>query len=177
MPTNQDETLQQRYARDHQDYLKLCGSMTAEQVADLQLQLNNALAGEAALRNELAEVSSMRTLWAGSAKTLDERLTIAEQRNASIAGKVNKCKECGSDALFWFSHNTNHSCVQHNRLNTNDVTCMFVLGCAECSATLKTVSADTIAERMTAALKPTESGANEEPDGLITETEMGRLYP
>ncbi|MGS0735515.1 hypothetical protein ACVBEG_02915 [Pseudomonas sp. GG8] len=47
MPTNQDETLQQRYARDHQDYLKLCGSMTAEQVADLQLQLNNALAGEA----------------------------------------------------------------------------------------------------------------------------------
>ncbi|WP_443701304.1 hypothetical protein [Pseudomonas sp.] len=141
MPTNQDETLQQRYARDHQYYLKLCGSMTAEQVADLQLQLNNALAGEDELR---------------------KRLTIAEQRNASIAGKVDKCKECGSDALFWFAHNTNHSCVQHNRLNTNDITCMFVLGCADCSATLKTVEADTIAERMTAALKPAESGASHE---------------
>jgi len=54
MPTNQDETLQQRYTRDHQDYLKTCGSMTAEQVADLQLRLNNAPAGEAALREELA---------------------------------------------------------------------------------------------------------------------------
>ena len=44
MPTLQDETLPQRYAREHQDYLKLCGSMTAEQVADLQLQLHSALA-------------------------------------------------------------------------------------------------------------------------------------
>ena len=50
MPTHQDETLPQRYAREHQDYLKLCGSMTAEQVADLQLQLNNALAREQALQ-------------------------------------------------------------------------------------------------------------------------------
>ncbi len=47
MPTHQDETLQQRYQREHQDYLKLCGSMTAQQVADLHLQLNNALARDA----------------------------------------------------------------------------------------------------------------------------------
>ena len=53
MPTHQDETLPQRYAREHQDYLKLCGSMTAEQVADLQLQLNNALAREQALQQRL----------------------------------------------------------------------------------------------------------------------------
>ena len=50
MPTHQDETLHQRYAREHLDYLKLCGSMTAEQVADLQLQLNNSLAREQALQ-------------------------------------------------------------------------------------------------------------------------------
>lgn len=50
MPTHQDETLPQRYAREHQDYLKLCGSMTAEQVADLQLQLNNSMAREQALQ-------------------------------------------------------------------------------------------------------------------------------
>jgi len=53
MPTNQDETLPQRYAREHQDYLKLCGSMTADQVADLQLQLHNSLAREAALQQRL----------------------------------------------------------------------------------------------------------------------------
>ena len=53
MPTHQDETLQQRYAREHHDYLKLCGSMTAEQVAELQLQLNNALAREQALQQRL----------------------------------------------------------------------------------------------------------------------------
>lgn len=50
MPTHQDETLQQRYARENHDYLKLCGSMTAEQVADLKLQLNNSLAREQALQ-------------------------------------------------------------------------------------------------------------------------------
>ena len=53
MTTHQDETLPQRYAREHQDYLKLCGSMTAEQVADLQLQLNNSLAREQALQQRL----------------------------------------------------------------------------------------------------------------------------
>ena len=53
MPTHQDETLPQRYAREHQDYLKLCGSMTAEQVADPQLQLNNSLAREQALQHRL----------------------------------------------------------------------------------------------------------------------------
>lgn len=50
MPTHHDETLPQRYEREHQAYLKLCGSMTAEQVADLQLQLNNSMAREQALQ-------------------------------------------------------------------------------------------------------------------------------
>lgn len=53
MPTHQDETLPQRYAREHQDYLRLCGSMTAEQVADIQLQLHNSLAREQALQQRL----------------------------------------------------------------------------------------------------------------------------
>lgn len=53
MPTHQDETLPQRYAREHRDYLKLCGSMTAEQVADIQLQLHNSLAREQALQQRL----------------------------------------------------------------------------------------------------------------------------
>lgn len=59
-----------------------------------------------------------------------------------------KCKECGSDALFWFERNINKSSVAEGRLRTNEVTCQFVLGCADCSATLKSVYADRIAERM-----------------------------
>ena len=59
-----------------------------------------------------------------------------------------KCKECGSDALFWFTNNTNTTGIAEGRLRTNEVTCTFVLGCADCSATIKTVSADKIAERM-----------------------------
>ena len=66
MPTHHDETLPQRYEREHQAYLKLCGSMTAEQVADLQLQLNNSLAREQDLQalltaaDERADVQQQR---------------------------------------------------------------------------------------------------------------------
>lgn len=85
----------------------------------------------------------------------DQRVDDLQQRTSSIVGKITQCKACGSDALFWFAHNKNHSVVQNNRLNTNDVTCLLVLGCSDCSETLMTVSADKLAERMTAALNPT----------------------
>ncbi|MBV4553102.1 hypothetical protein HU742_018310 [Pseudomonas sp. SWRI102] len=81
---------------------------------------------------------------------------------ASIVGKTTQCKACGSDNLFWFAHNKNHSVVQNNRLNTNDVTCLLVLGCADCSETLMSVSADRLAERMTAALKPNAEAESHE---------------
>lgn len=92
----------------------------------------------------------------------DQRVDDQKQRIASIVGKTTQCKACGSDALFWFAHIKNHSTVQHNRLNTNDVTCLLVLGCADCSETLMTVSADKLAERMTAALKPTDEAESHE---------------
>lgn len=60
------------------------------------------------------------------------------------------CKECGSKSLTWFVRNEIHSGIQQNRLNTNDVTCLFVLGCDDCSETLMLVSADNIAARMNA---------------------------
>ena len=69
MPTHQDETLQQRYAREHQDYLKLCGSMTAEQVADLQLQLNNSLAREQALQQRLTAADERADVLEGLLRT------------------------------------------------------------------------------------------------------------
>ena len=93
---------------------------------------------------------------------LQQRLTVQDQRvdeletvRASLLGKLTRCKACSSDDLFWYSHIHNHSTVQTNRLNTNDVTCLLILGCNNCSETLTTVKADRIAERMTAALKPT----------------------
>lgn len=42
----------------------------------------------AALREELAECNKRKASWIDSAKTLDERLTAAEQRNAAIAASV-----------------------------------------------------------------------------------------
>lgn len=63
MPTHQDETLPQRYAREHQDYLRLCGSMTAEQVADIQLQLHNSLAREQALQQRLTAADELADSW------------------------------------------------------------------------------------------------------------------
>lgn len=92
----------------------------------------------------------------------ERRVEVLETVRASLVGKVTRCKECGSDDLFWYSHIHNHSTVQHNRLNTNDVTCLLILGCNNCSETLMTVKADRIAERMTAALNPTTEAASHE---------------
>lgn len=58
------------------------------------------------------------------------------------------CRECESDDLFWFTTNTVRNEVQQNRLNTHDVECLFVLGCNNCSETLRTVGADQIAAFM-----------------------------
>lgn len=68
-----------------------------------------------------------------------------------------KCKECGSTSLSWFTQNTVKNGIQQNRLNTNDIDCIFVLGCDECSETLKLVSADKIADLMNEGDAPAES--------------------
>ena len=61
---------------------------------------------------------------------------------------IKECKECGSESLTWFAHNANRSGVMEGRLRTHEVSCLFILGCDDCSETLKVVSADKIAERM-----------------------------
>lgn len=58
------------------------------------------------------------------------------------------CRACGSTKLTWQEFNSNRSSVQQGRLNTNDVECLFVLGCDDCSETLATVSASRIASLM-----------------------------
>jgi hypothetical protein len=44
----------------------------------------------AALREELAECKTQKAWWADSAKTLDERLTAAEQRNAELVAALKR---------------------------------------------------------------------------------------
>ncbi|CAK15049.1 hypothetical protein PSEEN2230 [Pseudomonas entomophila L48] len=62
---------------------------------------------------------------------------------------IRECCECGSDALTWQTHNKNVGHAQHGRLTTQDIQCLLVLGCDECSETLAVVSADQIATWLT----------------------------
>lgn len=62
------------------------------------------------------------------------------------------CKECGSTDLFWATHYQSTSGVPEGRLRTNEVKCTFVQGCNICSETLRTISAEQIASKMTKAI-------------------------
>lgn len=64
--------------------------------------------------------------------------------------KVTECRECGSESLTWFARNENRTGIMEGRLRTHEVTCVFVLGCDDCSETLRVVSADKIVEHMNA---------------------------
>ena len=64
------------------------------------------------------------------------------------ASSITECKECGSTHLTWQTSIINRSNVQQGRLNTSDVECVFFLGCDECSETLQTISADSVAGLM-----------------------------
>lgn len=68
--------------------------------------------------------------------------------------KITSCKECGSTDLSWNTHNQIHNAIQQGRLNTSDVTCVFVLGCNQCSETLAVVNAEKVACSMNATPKP-----------------------
>lgn len=61
---------------------------------------------------------------------------------------VTTCKECGSTDLSWDTFNKTRGDIAQGRLNSNDVTCLFVLGCNHCSETLATVPADKVAASM-----------------------------
>lgn len=63
---------------------------------------------------------------------------------------ITDCNECGSTDLTWQISIVNRSNVMQGRLNTNDVECIFSLGCDQCSETLATVSADKVASLMNA---------------------------
>ncbi|NWD54616.1 hypothetical protein HX878_07630 [Pseudomonas veronii] len=105
MPTHHDETLPQRYEREQQAYLKLCGSMTAEQVADIQLQLHNSLAREQALQQRLTAaderadlLEGLLLLWMSPVqRTMAGRCRLVERTDAALKqaeGQHNQCDGC-----------------------------------------------------------------------------------
>lgn len=57
-----------------------------------------------------------------------------------------KCRACGGSDLFWFTHMRNTGAAQDGRLCMHEIACDFVLGCNECSETLRVVGADEVAE-------------------------------
>jgi len=62
---------------------------------------------------------------------------------------ISKCRECGSTALTWDTHNKNVGQAPLGRLRAQDIRCQFVLGCDHCSETLAVVSADRVAAWLT----------------------------
>lgn len=70
-----------------------------------------------------------------------------------------ECKECGSGDLSWFTAMRNAGQAQDGRLRMHEVACDFVLGCNDCSETLAVISADQIAQHMTAQQQEREQGA------------------
>lgn len=61
---------------------------------------------------------------------------------------ITECKECGSTSLSWQTQITTDSGVQQGRLRTNDMKCVFFLGCDSCSETLALVNADQVAQHL-----------------------------
>jgi len=75
----------------------------------------------------------------------------------SALNKVTKCHECGSQTLSWQTVNKASSDVPEGRLRSSEVRTLFVLGCDTCSETLKILSADEVAGRLTEHLQAQHS--------------------
>ena len=71
--------------------------------------------------------------------------------------EIKKCRECSSESLTWDTHSKTDSGVPEGRLRSNEVKCLFVLGCDDCSETLAILSADRVAGLLNAARTPATS--------------------
>lgn len=78
------------------------------------------------------------------------RQPVGEPVALVVPGAPTRCRHCESTDLEWFAHVRAVNDVPHGRLTTHDVGCVFVLGCNECSETLHTVKADSIAALLAA---------------------------
>lgn len=72
----------------------------------------------------------------------------AHPHNGEQGGEIPACAECGSTDLGWQVHSAVNSGAPDGRLRASEVSSLFVLGCNHCSETIKTLTADDVAERM-----------------------------
>lgn len=63
------------------------------------------------------------------------------------------CRSCGSRHLTWHARAQNRGGVQDGRISMHEVRVIFVLGCDECSETLRIGDGDAVAAAMTAIQK------------------------
>lgn len=57
----------------------------------------------------------------------------------------NKCTECDSININWSPSLRNNSVCVDGRLKLNDIQCIFVLGCDDCSETLAIIDSEIVA--------------------------------
>lgn len=94
--------------------------------------------------------------------------------NKPMLSVERQCKECGSKSLSWHTHSKTTSGVAEGRLRSNEVQCLFVLGCNECSETIMVVDADRVAgelNKVRAILDNPVVESEFEPDAVCTESD------
>lgn len=125
-------------------HLTIPGSLEWDQAPKAAGQTDDELKDHSWKR--MAEAREQQ-MWA----VVKERDTLAKQLALLNPARIDSCKECGSKSLSWFTTTTTGtSGIQNGRLRTEDITCQFVLGCDDCSETLRVVTADAIAARLNA---------------------------
>lgn len=105
MPTNHDETLHERYAREHQVELGIYARMTPEQISEMATELHNALARLAALESQQAasvggerEAFSDAEIKAAYQRALGQ--TLREQDFATVRLFANELRRPADDDLW-----------------------------------------------------------------------------
>lgn len=87
----------------------------------------------------------------GAQKSISDALMLLATgpQQMTTQGEELECGNCGSHALTWAATMRNRSGVVEGRLRTSDVECVFVLGCDDCSETVRICTDDDVAARLT----------------------------
>lgn len=89
MPTHGDETLHDRYAREHADHMARLAKLTPEQIAEMELSLHNALAEVDRLRAQLpsqgGEAVEVLTTWHPDSRSYEEQIVRRDTKGSRKA--------------------------------------------------------------------------------------------
>ena len=90
--------------------------------------------------------------------------------SVTVNASETKCRNCGSYLNSYFTSNRVSSVAVDGRLKSSEISCDFILGCDECSETLRVVPADEIARQMNAALSSQVQGNRENAEPPVCST-------